>query len=81
MRKDPEVVVALKWTGMMLGISGTLAAAVNAWPLAPILLVLNCAVWAAVGRAWREPSMWITNLFAGGVALVLLLAKLVARAF
>ncbi len=81
MRKDSEIVVVLKWLGMFLGVSGTMASALGAWPLAPILLVLNCAVWAAVGRAWREPTVWVTNVFAGAVSLLLLLTKLTRASF
>jgi len=79
-RKDAELVVVLKWCGMFLGVTGILAAALNKWPLAPILLILNCTVWALVGRAWREPTVWVTNVFAGLVSLVVLLVKLFDRA-
>lgn len=79
MRKDSEIVVVLKWAGMLFGITGTMAAAFDVWPLAPVLLVINCAIWAAVGRAWREPTVWLTNVFAGSVSLLLLVVKLVNR--
>jgi hypothetical protein len=64
-RKDSELVVVLKWSGMILGVTGTLAAALNWWPFSAVILILNCVAWALVGRAWREPTVWITNTFAG----------------
>ncbi len=81
MRKDSEIVVVLKWLGMFLGVAGTVLASLNKWPLAPIVLILNCAVWTAVGRAWREPTVWITNAIACLVAMVSLIVKLVDRSF
>jgi hypothetical protein len=33
-----------------------------------------------VGRAWREPTVWITNAIAFAVALVVFVAKLVGQA-
>jgi len=81
MRNDSRLVVILKWSGMFLGVSGTVLAAMNKWPLAPVVLILNCAVWAAVGRAWREPTVWITNSIACLISLVLLIAELARRAF
>lgn len=78
-RKDSEFTTVLKWTGLVLGVSGTVATAFGKWPLAPVLLIANCAVWAAVGRAWREPTVWLTNTFAGLVALIVLIVKLAFR--
>ena len=80
MGKDREIIVVLKWLGMGLGVSGTIAAALHVWPLAPVLLILNCAVWTVVGRAWREPTVWITNAIAFSVSLVAFVGKLVSQA-
>jgi hypothetical protein len=66
---------------MFLALGGTICAALDRWPLAPILLVLNCVVWTIVGRAWREPTVWVTNAIAGGISLAALLVKLFDRSF
>lgn len=76
MRKDSEIVIVLKWLGMGFGVCGTIASAMNLFPQAPILLIINCALWTAVGRAWREPTVWVTNAIACGVTTVVLLLKL-----
>lgn len=80
MRQDPRSVVILKWSGMMMGVSGTIASGLNLFPLAPILLIINCALWCAVGRAWREPTVWITNAIACIVTLIVLLVRLTGAA-
>lgn len=81
MRRDSKSVIVLKWLGMLMGVGGTATAALNLWPLAPVLLVLNCAIWTAVGRAWREPTVWVTNAFGGAVSLVMLINTLLDRAW
>lgn len=76
-RTDPRHVVVLKWAGMIMGVSGTIASGLNLFPLAPILLIINCGLWCAVGVAWREPTVWITNVVACSVTIVVLTIRLV----
>lgn len=76
MRKGSEIVIVLKWLGMGFGVCGSIASAMKLFPHAPIFLILSCALWTAVGRAWREPSVWITGAIAGGVTTIVLLLQL-----
>lgn len=73
MKRSGPLLEFLKWSGTVAGVSGTALAALDIWPLAPLVLIANCVIWFAVGKIWREPTVMITNIVAGGIALVALI--------
>jgi len=81
MPKQRPLVEFLKWSGTVAGISGTALAALDIWPLAPLVLIANCGIWTLVGRFWREPTVIITNAVAGSIALAALIFEFAFRAF
>jgi len=81
MRRNGPLLEFLKWSGTVAGITGTALAALDYWPLAPLVLIGNCAIWLMVGKMWREPTVVITNVVAGGIALVALIFEAARRSF
>ena len=60
----------LKWTAMAVIVLATLANAFDIVPANKILFLVGCVLWTWVGVLWRQPSLWILNLFCGIVYVV-----------
>lgn len=60
----------LKWTAMAVIVLATLANAFDIVPANKVLFLAGCVLWTWVGVLWRQPSLWILNLFCGIVYVV-----------
>jgi len=60
----------LKWTATLVIVLATLANAFDINPANKILFLTGCALWTWVGLLWRQPSLWLLNLFCGLVYIV-----------
>jgi hypothetical protein len=63
----------LKWLATLIIVFATLANAFDIIPLNKILLLLGCALWGWVGWIWRQPSIWVLNLYCSVIYVVGLL--------
>ena len=55
---------------MAVIVLATLANAFDIVPANKILFLVGCVLWTWVGVLWRQPSLWILNLFCGIVYVV-----------
>jgi hypothetical protein len=55
---------------MAVIVLATLANAFDIVPANKVLFLVGCVLWTWVGVIWRQPSLWILNLFCGIVYVV-----------
>ena len=65
----------VKWVATAVIVLATLANAFDIVPLNKILFLLGCVLWAWVGVLWRQPSLWILNVFCGLLYIIGLIYK------
>ena len=65
----------LKWAATSVIVLATLANAFDIVPLNKILFLLGSVLWAWVGVLWRQPSLWILNVFCGLLYIIGLIYK------
>ena len=65
----------LKWVATAVIVLATLANAFDIVPLNKILFLLGCVLWTWVGVLWRQPSLWILNVFCGLLYIIGLIYK------
>jgi hypothetical protein len=63
----------LKWLAMVVVILATLATAFDVNPINKVLFLAGCMLWTWVGVLWRQPSVWVLNIFCGLVYIAGLL--------
>lgn len=60
----------VKWAAMLMVVAATLTTAFDINPLNKILFLLGCILWTWVGVLWKQPSLWILNIFCAMVYIV-----------
>lgn len=60
----------LKWTATTVIVVASLANAFDINPLNKILFLVGCGLWAWVGILWKQPSLWMLNVFCALVYIV-----------
>jgi hypothetical protein len=65
----------VKWVATAVIVLATLANAFDIVPLNKILFLLGSVLWAWVGVLWRQPSLWILNVFCGLFYIIGLIYK------
>jgi len=60
----------LKWLATAVIVLATLCNAFDIEQLNKILFLIGCGLWTWVGILWRQPSLWILNLFCGLVYII-----------
>ena len=65
----------VKWVATAVIVLATLANAFDIVPLNKILFLLGSVLWAWVGVLWRQPSLWILNVFCGLLYIIGLIYK------
>ena len=65
----------VKWVATAVIVLATLANAFDIVPLNKILFLLGSMLWAWVGVLWRQPSLWILNVFCGLLYIIGLIYK------
>jgi len=53
----------LKWVATAIIVVATLANAFDVTPLNKILFLVGCGLWTWVGILWKQPSLWLLNVF------------------
>jgi len=65
----------VKWAATAVIVLATLSNALDIIPLNKILFLLGCVLWAWGGVLWRQPSLWILNVFCGLLYIIGLIYK------
>jgi hypothetical protein len=53
----------IKWSCTALVIAGAYCTALDIVPLNKVLLLISSFGWTAIGFLWRQPSLWVLNLY------------------
>jgi hypothetical protein len=62
--------VWIKWLAHAVVIAATVATAFDIVPANKVIFIVGCVLWTWVGLIWRQPSLWILNLFCGAVYVI-----------
>lgn len=60
----------LKWSATVVIVMATLTTAFDITHWNKMLFLLGCGLWTWVGILWKQPSLWMLNLFCSFVYII-----------